>query len=65
MDETKDFYELPRYPINEKYGEIKRFKSLTRTLPFKFKEILPDEKYLFRQKIHLRLRLNSMIILKI
>ena len=24
MDETKDFYELPRYPINEKYGEIKR-----------------------------------------
>ena len=24
MDETKNFYELPRYPINEKYGEIKR-----------------------------------------
>ena len=21
MDETKDFYELPRYPINEKYGD--------------------------------------------
>ena len=27
IDETKDFYELPRYPINEKYGEIKRFTS--------------------------------------
>ena len=39
MDETKDFYELPRYPINEKYGEIKRFKSLTKTLPFKYKKI--------------------------
>jgi peptidoglycan/xylan/chitin deacetylase (PgdA/CDA1 family) len=48
MDETKDFYELPRYPINEKYGEIKRFKSLTRTLPFKYKNIYPDEKYLLQ-----------------
>ncbi len=50
MDETKDFYELPRYPINEKYGEIKRFKSLTKTLPFKYKKIYPDEKYLFQNK---------------
>ena len=50
MDETKDFYELPRYPINEKYGEIKRFKSLTKTLPFKFKKIDPDEKYLLQAK---------------
>ena len=48
MDETKDFYELPRYPINEKYGEIKRFKSLTKTLPFKYKNIYPDEKYLLQ-----------------
>ena len=39
IDETKDFYEFPRYPINEKYGEIKRFKSITRTLPFKYKKI--------------------------
>ena len=23
MDETKDFFELPRFPINEKYGEKK------------------------------------------
>jgi len=46
IDETKDFYELPRYPINEKYGEIKRFKSLTKTLPFKYKKIFPEEKYL-------------------
>ena len=48
IDETKDFYELPRYPINEKYGEIQRFKSLTKTLPFKFKKIYPEEKYLFQ-----------------
>ena len=50
MDETKDFFELPRYPINEKYGEIKRFKSLTKTLPFKFKQIFPGEKYLLQNK---------------
>ena len=48
MDETKDFYELPRYPINEKYGEIKRFNSLTKTLPFKYKKIIPEEKYLLQ-----------------
>ena len=50
MDETKDFYELPRYPINEKYGEIKRFKSLAKTLPFKYKKIYPEEKYLSQNK---------------
>ena len=46
IDETKDFYEFPRFPINEKYGEIKRFNSLTKTLPFKYKKITPDERYL-------------------
>ena len=50
IDETKDFYELPRFPINEKYGEIKRFNSLTKTLPFKYKEIIPNEKYLLKNK---------------
>ena len=50
IDETKDFYELPRFPINEKYGEIKRFNSLTKTLPFKYKEIIPSEKYLLKNK---------------
>ena len=46
MDETKDKYELPRFPINEKYGEVKRFKRLLKTVPFKYKKILPEEKYL-------------------
>ena len=50
MDETKDLFELPRFPINEKYGEIKRFNSLIKTLPFKFKRISPDEKYLLQDK---------------
>ena len=46
IDETKNFYELPRFPINEKYGELKRFTSLTKTIPFKYKNIFPEEKYL-------------------
>ena len=50
MDETKDFYEFPRFPINEKYGEIKRFKSLMKTLPFKYKGVLPEEKYLLQSQ---------------
>jgi len=45
-DETKDFYELPRFPINEKYGEIKRFKLILKTIPLKFKSIEPKEKYI-------------------
>jgi len=35
--------------INEKYGEQKRFEQLLKTLPFKFKNILPEEKYLAEQ----------------
>ena len=58
MDETKDLYELPRFPINEKYGEIKRFNSLTKTLPFKYKKILPDEKYLLKNKNPPQVKIN-------
>ena len=50
IDESKDYYELPRFPINEKYGELKRFNSLTKTLPFKYKKIIPEEKYLLIEK---------------
>ena len=45
-DETKDFYELPRFPINEIYGELKRFKTIIKTIPLKFKSITPKEKYI-------------------
>ena len=50
IDDTKDFYELPRFPINEKYGTLKRFTSLTKTLPFKYISISPEEKYLLQNK---------------
>ncbi len=46
MDKTKDKFELPRFPINEKYGEEKRFKSILQTIPFPYLKITPEEKYL-------------------
>ena len=33
-------------PINEKYREINRVKSLLKNIPFPYKKILPEEKYL-------------------
>ncbi len=44
IDVNKDKFELPRFPINEKYGEIKRFKSLINYLPLEYKSIKPEEK---------------------
>jgi len=46
IDITKDFLELPRFPVNEKYGELKRFKSIIQTLPFPFEELTPKNRYL-------------------
>ena len=45
-DDTKDFFEFPRFSINEKYGEIKRFELILKTIPLKFKSIIPKEKYI-------------------
>ena len=50
IDETKDFWELPRFPINEKYGELNRFRTLMKTLPFKYQKIVPEDKYLLQSK---------------
>jgi len=50
IDDTKSFYELPRFPINEKYGDLKRFNTLIKTLPLKYEYIIPEEKYLTLMK---------------
>ena len=47
IDVNKDKFELPRFPINEKYGELKRFKSIINYFPLEYKKILPEEKQLF------------------
>ena len=46
IDITKDLLELPRFPINEKYGELERFKSIINTLPFPYQSISPENRYL-------------------
>jgi len=43
---NKDKYELPRFPINEKYGDLERFKFLINLLPIQYKAIIPEEKFL-------------------
>ena len=49
IDLNKDRFELPRFPINEKYGELKRFKSIINYFPLEYKKIIPEEKYLSQE----------------
>ncbi len=44
IDLNKDPYELPRFPINEKYGDMERFKFIVDLLPFQYKKVYPEEK---------------------
>ena len=44
IDRNKDKFELPRFPINEKYGDLKRFKSLINYAPLEYKILNPEEK---------------------
>ena len=37
---------MPRFPINEKYGDLKRFKFLINLHPLQYKVLYPEEKYL-------------------
>ena len=46
IDGTKNYLELPRFPINEKYGNLDRFKFIIDLLPFPYKEIYPENRYL-------------------
>ena len=41
IDVNKDIFELPRFPINEKYGDLKRFKFLINLQPLQFKKLIP------------------------
>ena len=44
IDLNKDKYELPRFPINEKYGDLERFNFLLDLYPLEYKKILPEDK---------------------
>ena len=49
IDINKDRYELPRFPINEKYGDLKRFEFLIKLNPLQYKSLYPVEKYLINK----------------
>ena len=46
IDLNKEKFQLPRFPINENYGKIKRFKSIIETYPLEYKLLTPIEKKL-------------------
>ncbi|WP_415304014.1 polysaccharide deacetylase family protein [Candidatus Pelagibacter sp. Uisw_090] len=46
IDINKDRHELPRFPINEKYGDLKRFEFLINLNPLQYKFLYPVDKYL-------------------
>ena len=50
IDLSKNNLQLPRFPINEKYGDLERFKSIIKLLPFYYKNINPKENYLIDEK---------------
>ena len=49
IDLNKNKFELPRFPINEKYGELKRFQSIINYFPLEYKKIYPEEKLIFKK----------------
>ena len=50
IDINKDKFELPRFPINEKYGDLKRFNFLIKMLPLQYKIISPEEKFILENE---------------
>jgi peptidoglycan/xylan/chitin deacetylase (PgdA/CDA1 family) len=49
IDLNKEKFQLPRFPINENYGEIKRFTSIIKTYPLEYKKLIPVEKKINKQ----------------
>jgi len=49
IDLNKEKFELPRFPINENYGKLDRFKNIINTFPLEYKKILPLEKKLNKE----------------
>ena len=49
IDINKDKFELPRFPINEDYGNLKRFKSIINSFPLEYEQLFPLEKRLTKK----------------
>ncbi len=46
IDLTKNRFELPRFPINEKYGELERFEFILKLFPIAYKNLKPSDKFI-------------------
>ena len=46
IDFNKDKHELPRFPINEKYGDLDRFSFVISLFPLQYKSIKPIDKFI-------------------
>jgi len=49
IDLNKNKYQLPRFPINEKYGDLERFEFLLGLSPLEYKNILPKDNYILKK----------------
>ena len=49
IDINKDKFELPRFPINELYGNLSRFRSIINTFPLEYKKLFPIKKELTKE----------------
>ena len=49
IDLNKNKYQLPRFPINEKYGDLKRFEFILSLSPLEYKSIVPEDNYILKK----------------
>ena len=50
IDLTKNRFELPRFPINEKYGDLERFKFILKLFPIAYKSLNPKDKFVSKKQ---------------
>ena len=50
IDLTKNRFELPRFPINEKYGELERFEFILKLFPIAYKNLKPSDKFISKDQ---------------
>ncbi len=50
IDLTKNKLELPRFPINEKYGDLERFEFILKLFPIPYKNLIPKDKFVSKKQ---------------
>ena len=50
IDLTKNRFELPRFPINEKYGDLERFEFILKLFPIPYKDLNPKDKFVSKKQ---------------